>query len=383
MNKCPCCETTGKVVSALTVESLVAASRYEEYESREGFRFCPEPSCEVVYFKQGSRDEALVLTKWDLKVRVGVKERTSPRPVCYCFDHTIEEIQDEVARTGDSVILGDIREKCRQGLDRCEMANPKGSCCLGDVAKAIKDAKKEAGILSDDSKEPGHDCCGSGTDVSSLKDGSADVSSAHNRKAAGETPAVPSWTMAGSLLTAILASACCWLPLLSVALGFSAGGAGAVFERYRFPLLAISCIFLAAGFYFLYLRKGKCAEGSACAVPNRKTKTMSHVSFWAAAILIGAFALFPNYVGAFIGGDSADLPADVTEYASFVTLSIEGMTCEACASNISRLLANENGVVRVEIDYDKSIARIWYVGTDTPELIRAIESLGYGANHVD
>lgn len=53
----------------------------------------------------------------------------------------------------------------------------------------------------------------------------------------------------GALVTAVAASACCWLPLALIALGFSAAGVGALFERYQ-PIL------LAATFAFLTLAWG-------------------------------------------------------------------------------------------------------------------------------
>src|SRR5262249_32687448 len=41
------------------------------------------------------------------------------------------------------------------------------------------------------------------------------------------------WAALGSIGSAIVASACCWLPLLALALGLSAAGASAAFEASR------------------------------------------------------------------------------------------------------------------------------------------------------
>jgi len=54
----------------------------------------------------------------------------------------------------------------------------------------------------------------------------------------------PGALIGGSILVAALSSACCWLPLLAVGLGFSAFGFGTVFEQYRLVLL----LALAGGF---------------------------------------------------------------------------------------------------------------------------------------
>ena len=117
----------------VTIESLVIEAARARVGRTDGFRFCGEPSCAVAYFHPETGDRFL---RCDVKVRIGQKETTPPRPVCYCFDHTVEEIEDEVARTGSSRIPDQITEKCREGLDRCEETNPQGACCLGNVRRA-------------------------------------------------------------------------------------------------------------------------------------------------------------------------------------------------------------------------------------------------------
>ncbi|MCZ6807985.1 MAG: hypothetical protein O7F08_13590, partial [Deltaproteobacteria bacterium] len=53
--------------------------------------------------------------------------------VCYCFEHNVNDIEDEVRRTGVSAVPDAIGQKCEAGLDHCEEMNPQGSCCLGNV----------------------------------------------------------------------------------------------------------------------------------------------------------------------------------------------------------------------------------------------------------
>lgn len=135
---CPSCGNKARTVKPITIDSLVAESARSRVGRSDGFRFCAEPSCDVAYFHPESADRIL---RSEVKVRVGQKETAPPRPVCYCFDHTVEEIEDEVARAGTSHIPDQITEKCRQGLDRCEETNPQGACCLGNVRRAVKDAQ--------------------------------------------------------------------------------------------------------------------------------------------------------------------------------------------------------------------------------------------------
>ena len=59
--------------------------------------------------------------------------------VCYCFEHTKDEIQEEFQAHGESRIETSIREKVTAGSCSCEFKNPKGNCCLGDVRAAYKE----------------------------------------------------------------------------------------------------------------------------------------------------------------------------------------------------------------------------------------------------
>ncbi len=191
-----------------------------------------------------------------------------------------------------------------------------------------------------------------------------------------------SWATAGSLLSAVLASACCWLPLVAIAFGASAAGAGAFFEQYRPYFLSVAAVLLAVGFYFLYIRKEDCEPGSACAVPSRKAQRFSRGMFWVSVLFIGAFAFFPSYVGYFLGGQTGATAA-ISEGQAEVGLAIEGMTCEACASGIRAELADVPGVATAEVFYDEKRATVHLeqgATTTDAELLSAIERAGYRAS---
>ena len=133
---CPLCGNKGKTVKRITIESLLTDEAKGRVSSRDGFRFCPMRTCEVSYFHPQTGKRFLCR---DVRVRIGQKQTQAPRPICYCFNHTIEEIEAEVAETGTSKIPDAITEKCRQGLARCEETNPQGSCCIADVRRALKE----------------------------------------------------------------------------------------------------------------------------------------------------------------------------------------------------------------------------------------------------
>ena len=135
---CPECGGKGKAVKPITMESLLTDEAKAHLSRADGFRFCLTSMCGVAYFhtETGKRFRLL-----DVRVRIGLKETEAPRPVCYCFDHTREEIEAEVARSGASKISETISSACARGLSRCEETNPQGSCCLGDVQNVLKEAR--------------------------------------------------------------------------------------------------------------------------------------------------------------------------------------------------------------------------------------------------
>jgi Zinc binding domain len=99
------------------------------------FRFCPDRECAIVYFQeQGSR----VYTVSDLRTTVGVKASTDPIPLCYCFGFDESHLREEIAQTGTTTIPQRISHLIREGLCACDVRNPSGNCCLGEVNRTAK-----------------------------------------------------------------------------------------------------------------------------------------------------------------------------------------------------------------------------------------------------
>lgn len=74
----------------------------------------------------------------DLRVRVGLKERVDPIPLCYCFGFEESDAREEISRTGTSTISQRIAALIKQKMCACPARNPSGACCLGEVNKAVK-----------------------------------------------------------------------------------------------------------------------------------------------------------------------------------------------------------------------------------------------------
>lgn len=140
--KCPACGALGKPVQRVTLGELVKPESRPRIPIQEEFCFCRTPRCEVVYFRSGE----VLFRKEDLAVKVGLKEPNDPTvPVCYCFGWTPEKIRAEVQATGKSTVVDQIKAQVKAGNCTCEVTNPQGSCCLGNVASAIQ--KELARIL--------------------------------------------------------------------------------------------------------------------------------------------------------------------------------------------------------------------------------------------
>jgi len=101
------------------------------------YYFCEAADCDVVYFAFDT--QAPMFRRADLFVRVGSKEMVDPIPVCYCFGFTRADIQREIAETGDSTVANRISAEVKAGNCACEVKNPSGKCCLGDVTRVVKD----------------------------------------------------------------------------------------------------------------------------------------------------------------------------------------------------------------------------------------------------
>ena len=191
------------------------------------------------------------------------------------------------------------------------------------------------------------------------------------------------WATGGALLTAVLSSACCWLPLLLLAFGASAAGVGSFFEAYRPYLLGATAILLAGAFYTVYFRDRCCDAGDACSAPNPRIQRLNKTLLWVTTIFVIGFALFPNYIGRFLGAaDTRSVPMDRNGLTEFV-VDVEGMTCEACAVHTQANLKGLPGVKDAIVSYDDKKATVFGDPQVTEGIVRqAVEAAGYKAPNI-
>ncbi|CAM3811546.1 MULTISPECIES: putative iron-sulfur cluster-binding metallochaperone [Paenibacillus] len=125
---CPSCSEKGKSVQLITLKSLLKASALENIEPKNSFLFCSSSTCPTVYF---STNHSQTFVESDLKVPVYQKNPSMNVPVCYCFDWTRDRLLQ--AAGTDEQPTKQIKSHIQAGRCGCEVNNPQGSCCLGNV----------------------------------------------------------------------------------------------------------------------------------------------------------------------------------------------------------------------------------------------------------
>ncbi len=138
---CPVNGARSKQVDMLTVKSLVR--QIPLGMPNDQYYFCEARDCDVVYFPFDP--QAPTFRRQDLVVRVGAKEKADPIPICYCFGFTRQDIWDEIRSTGKSTVAKRITAEVEAGRCACEVKNPSGKCCLGDVTQTAKDGLGQKG----------------------------------------------------------------------------------------------------------------------------------------------------------------------------------------------------------------------------------------------
>ncbi|MEH7457403.1 (2Fe-2S)-binding protein [Bacillus sp. JJ1127] len=131
---CPSCKNKAKNVKLITLKSLLKPSALETLNVKENHYFCSIKDCDVVYFDTNNKKYLVS----DIKVAVYQKEGSLTTPICYCFDWTKEKIKEYVEKGLTPNPVEHIRENINENRCGCDVNNPQGSCCLGNVTSYIK-----------------------------------------------------------------------------------------------------------------------------------------------------------------------------------------------------------------------------------------------------
>lgn len=132
--ECPISKTLSKKVQLRTLEHLLKPDIVNKIQNAQ-YYFCADPNCKVVYFAFESTSN---FTIEDVSVEVLAKSKTESVNVCYCFCWTRSRIKEELVNTGHSTASLQIAKEVKAGNCACDIKNPKGECCLGDVNFYVK-----------------------------------------------------------------------------------------------------------------------------------------------------------------------------------------------------------------------------------------------------
>ena len=129
---CSQCGSKASAVHLLTAKALLTEMALRRLAPVPLY-FCQRRACSVVYFTTDGQ----VYTLTDVRVPVWQKEPAGGRRICYCFDENEASMVRELAETGRCGAVERVRDHIAAARCACEVRNPRGTCCLGDLMKAV------------------------------------------------------------------------------------------------------------------------------------------------------------------------------------------------------------------------------------------------------
>ncbi len=149
------CGTEGWKVKKITVGNHLNPEYWHLLD--ESFYFCPNSDCEVVYFNGN-----VTFTVREVKTKVFLKEKGSPKPLCYCKQVTEEDVVEAIRKGAKSV--KEVEEMTEIGNGgHCMITNPSGRCCrqfyVGFIEKMIEEMVSDNQSTKEDNLGEISECC--------------------------------------------------------------------------------------------------------------------------------------------------------------------------------------------------------------------------------
>ena len=191
---------------------------------------------------------------------------------------------------------------------------------------------------------------------------------------------------AGTLgaLSAALASVCCGLPLLLIALGLGGLGFGSVLGKYHWYFAGVGAALLAAA-WFVFLRERSRLRAAGSEIRNARftpallgIATVAVLGFGAlnvsSALGLGSKAQEVAHAASSLSGETAQ-----------VVLPVEGMTCVTCEWGIEKALGKLDGVIEAKASSSEQKVLVRYEPGEVTfeQMIDAVDSTGYKASMPD
>lgn len=191
-----------------------------------------------------------------------------------------------------------------------------------------------------------------------------------------------------AILSAVIASSCCVLPVVLIVLGLGSLGAGAFLGKWAGVILTVAILLLFVS-WWVYLRESRKLRAVALEMKNKRR---TRVSLIVATVVIGGLTMLQGYSRVMAMWERAILARIETKGLSLskplvaeglvrVTIPVTGMDCVTCEAPIERALRNCPGVKTA----DASIATNSVTVTFDPKkcsverLVEVVNSTGYKA----
>lgn len=181
------------------------------------------------------------------------------------------------------------------------------------------------------------------------------------------------------MLSAVLASSCCTIPLALVLLGLSGAGVGSFFGEHHWWFQGAAALLLGAAWWF-FVREKRRLRGLNAEVKNERfTRWVLTVASGVLVLFVGMSvrnAVVAGVLAAHPQGDSTSVAGQAAFRGNLasVTLPVKGMTCITCEIHVRSVLKKVDGVKEAEVSAATQSATITYdPGKVTPdELARVI-----------
>lgn len=186
---------------------------------------------------------------------------------------------------------------------------------------------------------------------------------------------VPSWTLAGGVVAAIVASLCCIGPVIALSLGLGSFAAATFFAQWRPLFLALTFALLGVAWFMAYRRPKSDCDGASCA---RRPGRAMRASLWVGTLVAVVAAAYPWLAGS----RHSAAPAVTASAGEKFSVSIPTMDCAACAKGIEASLQRAPGVLQARVNYDSKRADIILdpAVTNRAKLLAQIDGTGFPAD---
>lgn len=176
----------------------------------------------------------------------------------------------------------------------------------------------------------------------------------------------------------VVASTCCAVPLLLVAVGLGSTGLGGFFGRYHWYLQGAALLLLAAA-WFKHLQGARACSTDACPPAYLKStrNVLTLASLFVFLFVGNQLLLEARRQGA--QARSEALVAAQAVHLSSLTVPVKGMTCQGCEKVIEKNVGALEGVDRVKASaVAENVVVVFDPSRILPEAIaEAIRATGY------